>query len=117
MATRSHIAYKDKKTNKIHMVYCHYDGYLDYNGNMLMKYYNNYDKVVKLISKGDFSSLYEDIERISYYGKSKDTKPFIYDKEQHMNREEYNYLFKNNKWYYCRWDDKVFKPLQKEKVS
>ena len=30
MATRSHIAYKDKKTNKIHMVYCHYDGYLDY---------------------------------------------------------------------------------------
>ena len=116
MATRSHIAYQDKETNKIHMVYCHWDGYLDYNGKVLLRHYNEYDKIVKLISKGDFSSLYEDIERVDYYDEHEDTKPTIYDKEQDMAKEEYNYLFKNNKWYYCTWNEKEFKPLQSEDV-
>ena len=117
MATRSHIAYQDKETNKIHMVYCHWDGYLSYNGKVLLRHYNEYDKIVKLISKGDFSSLYEDIERVDYCDEHKDTKPTIYDKEQDMAKEEYNYLFKNNKWYYCTWNEKEFKPLQPEDVK
>jgi hypothetical protein len=26
-------------------------------------------------------------------------------------------LFKNNKWYYCTWNEKEFKPLQSENVK
>lgn len=56
MSTRSTIGirHNDGSVNKI---YCHWDGYLEWNGAILQKYYNTADKVEKLMSLGNLSSL------------------------------------------------------------
>ena len=43
-------------------IYCHRDGNLRINGDILAKHYQNEEKVKKLISNGDLSALYEKIE-------------------------------------------------------
>ena len=48
-------------------VYCHWDGYVEFNGKMLLEHYNTPAKVRKLLHKGDFSSLQENISDIQYY--------------------------------------------------
>mgnify|MGYP003118987157 CR=1 FL=1 len=60
MATRSTIA-KLGKDGIIKAVYCHNDGYLDYNGRLLNTHYTNEDKVDKLLAEGDISSLGREI--------------------------------------------------------
>lgn len=60
MATRSTIAMKTPE-GKIRAIYCHWDGYLDYNGKVLMNFYTDPAKVLKLINLGDISSLKEQI--------------------------------------------------------
>lgn len=62
MATRSLIAYQDPTTKEYHSVYCHWDGYVGFNGQILEKAYNNLEVVQKLISKGDISTLYNQRE-------------------------------------------------------
>ncbi len=57
MATRSLIAYQDPATKEYHSVYCHWDGYVSFNGQILEKVYDNLELVKKLISKGDISIL------------------------------------------------------------
>ena len=47
--------------NTYKAVYCHYDGYLAYNGAMLLEYYNTKERVEELISLGNISSLREKI--------------------------------------------------------
>ena len=56
MATRSTIAleYAD---GTVEQVYCHWDGYLAYNGKMLQDYYSNPFILRDLIDLGDVSSL------------------------------------------------------------
>ena len=56
MSTRSLIALK-QKDGSIKSIYCHWDGYLEYNGMILLNYYNDYDKVNKLIDLGNISQL------------------------------------------------------------
>jgi hypothetical protein len=56
MATRSNIAYKTAE-GKIRSVYCHWDGYPEHNGEMLNRYYTDFDKIVALVSLGQISSL------------------------------------------------------------
>jgi hypothetical protein len=56
MATRSTIAleYADGTVDQI---YCHWDGYLEHNGQILQKHYLNPFKVKQLMEQGDMSSL------------------------------------------------------------
>ena len=61
MATRSYIAMKTGE-NTYKAVYCHYAGYLEYNGRMLLQYYNTQERVEKLLSLGCISSLHEKLE-------------------------------------------------------
>ena len=56
MSTRSYIGILNSD-NSVDYVYCHYDGYPEYNGVILSEYYNNEDIVRDLISLGDLSSL------------------------------------------------------------
>lgn len=56
MSTRSLIALKTKE-GKFKVIYCHSDGYLGFNGMILLNYYKDYDKVEKLLNLGDISSL------------------------------------------------------------
>lgn len=59
MGTRSRIGilYGDKDGKKVKSIYCHWDGYLEHNGALLMKYYNNYGRLEQLLELGDISSL------------------------------------------------------------
>ena len=57
MGTRSLIG-KQLKDGSILGVYCHYDGYPEYNGRMLRDKYNTVAKVDKLIDGGDMSCVY-----------------------------------------------------------
>ena len=56
MSTNSSIAIK-KKSGEIDAIYSHWDGYIEHNGAILYKYYKNVNKVKKLISRGNVSSL------------------------------------------------------------
>lgn len=57
MGTRSRIGYYDSEKNQVVSVYCHWDGYPSYNGEVLLHNYNTLDKVKELVSGGDMSSL------------------------------------------------------------
>ena len=56
MATRSTIAFL-RDNGEVAKVYCHWDGYLEHNGELLVKHYDTADKVEALIAGGDISSL------------------------------------------------------------
>ena len=56
MATRSTIAIL-RDNGEVAKVYCHWDGYLENNGELLVKHYDTADQVEALIAGGDISSL------------------------------------------------------------
>lgn len=58
MATRSAIAVSHGGVIKA--IYCHWDGYLEHNGRILLKHYNS-PKANQLISMGDLSCLRQEI--------------------------------------------------------
>jgi hypothetical protein len=62
MATRSNIAIFDKEKGQAKTIYAHWDGYLDGVGATLKEHYTTTEKVEKLISLGDLSSLGKEIE-------------------------------------------------------
>lgn len=70
MSTRSYIGYCDNGFKNIKFVYCHWDGYVEYNGVLLNEHYNDIDKIKELIRSGDFSSLKENVSDITYYNES-----------------------------------------------
>lgn len=61
MSTRSAIGIR-LPNGSIKGVYCHWDGYLSYNGVILATEYQDKEKVLKLVNLGDLSSLGEKIE-------------------------------------------------------
>src|SRR5574344_1490534 len=61
MSTRSYIC-KEHDDGTYTGVYCHSDGYLTYNGAMLLDHYSSRERVEKLISLGNMSCLNENIE-------------------------------------------------------
>jgi hypothetical protein len=61
MSTRSYIC-KENDDGSYTGVYCHSDGYLTYNGAMLIDHYSARERVEKLISLGNMSCLNENIE-------------------------------------------------------
>ena len=134
MGTRSAIGIKHGDVVKA--VYCHWDGYLEHNGLILARFYDNSVKVNKLISMGDMSSLGASIgEKHAFdqpnlaetleetvcrfykrdrgeenvdYRTFKDVQDFL---ENFNAGEEYHYLFDNGKWYYSAYGEE-FKPLE-----
>ena len=54
MSTRSYICIENEDKS-ISGIYCHSDGYLTYNGAMLLDHYSDREKVKELISLGDLS--------------------------------------------------------------
>ena len=134
MGTRSAIGIKHGDVVKA--VYCHWDGYLEHNGLILARFYDNSVKVNKLISMGDMSSLGASIgEKHNFdqpslaetleetvckfykrdrgeenvdYRTFKDVQDFL---ENFNAGEEYHYLFDNGKWYYSAYGEEL-KPLE-----
>ena len=116
-------------------VYCHYDGYLDYNGVMLLEHYNSKERVEELLSYGNISSLREKItpEKGSthsfdkpdkdvtvFYGRDRGEKgqeAFTCTKEELTDPHSwinYIYVFDNGNWYYSEIEHygfSEFRPL------
>lgn len=105
MATRSTIAleYAD---GTVGQVYCHWDGYLDNNGEILQGNYTDPFKVRALLDGGDMSSLREEVEDCEFYTKrGEELNPQrMYKNFEEYTREaqfeEYDYILRRDgKWY------------------
>lgn len=103
MSTRSTIAIR-REDGTMKKIYCHSDGYIEWNGSILQKYYSTADKVEKLLALGNLSTLGPEI---------KPDDPHDWDLSNHDSRfcrtytsrgealeyldpgqmEEYNYLY------------------------
>lgn len=137
MSTRSTIAIKHG--SRIKAVYCHWDGYIDHNGRILIESYQHSPKVNTLIALGDISSLRDEIgechdfdgryteDQIEYtwtkfYGRDRGDdragfKSFGTEAEwmEYYDESgvEYFYLFDNGVWYVSAYREE-FKPLHEE---
>jgi hypothetical protein len=109
MATRSRIGIQ-LANGSILSVYCHWDGYPEFNGVKLVEHFNSYEKASELIDGGDISCLWTNSgwnnETLpttgpQYYSSRGDvTEPRLDQTldEYLSNGEEYAYLFANGEW-------------------
>ena len=91
MATRSTIAL-EFADGTVHQVYCHWDGYLAHNGQILLKHYSNPFILRDLIDLGDVSSLKPTIgtkHAFSHFGTT-------------LDQEAYNFLYGEMTTFYGR---------------
>jgi len=106
MGTRSNIAYK-KEDGSIVSSYCHYDGYVENNGVMLLKHYNGEKQARELVDNGYMSSLGSTIEVINE-GRANKDEPELYKNEYYFINDldslfiEFVYLFKSGEWQVSR---------------
>lgn len=118
MATRSRIAI-EFPDGTVESIYCHWDGYPEYNGKMLQQHYQDRTKVEELIQLGDISFLDQKIEPTGEHSFEKPetgvTVAYARDRgelkriRKNWSREaflksdieEFGYLFtKENEWIY-----------------
>jgi len=85
MGTRSFIC-KENQDGTYTTSYCHYDGYPDHNGKILVTYYNERQKVEELLSFGDMSVLAErvipDSETIHTFSESQKNVCVFYGRDR-----------------------------------
>lgn len=104
MATRSTIAleYADGTVGQI---YCHWDGYLDHNGEILQSHYTDPFKVRELLDRGDTSTLDHSVAGCDFYknrGEDCPQRMFANVSEyvRKAQMEEYNYILRRDgRWY------------------
>lgn len=121
MATRSFIA-KLQEDGTYKGVYCHNDGYPEYIGKELLRYFNNSESIDELMQDGDLSFIDNEVKKTSLmvqleqeygYRPNKDNlddnyyfNPTIFYnfddllKYSYYSGCEYLYIFKDNKWFY-----------------
>ena len=119
MATRSAIGME--KDGKILAIYCHWDGYLENNGEILYRHYQTTEKIFQLLSHGDLSSLGAEIGEkhdfdnkstgnwCKYYGRDRGedgVEMRVFDsREEFVNwygDSEYFYLWTDKHWVYSQ---------------
>ena len=126
MSTRSTISIKTSKTGG-KTIYCHWDGMPSYNGRILKSAYDTKEKVMKLIALGNLSILNENIgEKIAFdgfdsrktpqclaYGRDRDEKGVKATSFKGLptEKQHWNYLFDNGKWFVAEHDRNKFVPL------
>lgn len=111
MGTRSRIGIQ-LKDDSILSVYCHWDGYPEFNGVKLIEHFNSYDKASELIDGGDISALWtnvgwnnetlDNLGPLYYSSRGEDLAPRLdSDLCEYLSpdgSEEYHYLFTNGQW-------------------
>jgi len=127
MATRSRIGIQ-LADQSILSVYCHSDGYPEFNGVKLVEHFNSHDAAAELVDGGNISSLWDnhawDMTTLPTYGPRYFTSRGDEYNPPRLNSnlneylsegEEYAYLFANGKWV-CynnrRWDDKFLQQIE-----
>ena len=104
MGTRSIVAVMHGDVCK--SVYCHYDGYLDYTGRILLAHYNS-TAANLLIARGDNSGVKETLEEMNFYADrdednvswqvSHSFEEFL--EQVQGNGCEYYYVMRDGVWY------------------
>lgn len=113
MATRSRIGILNSDQT-VTSVYCHWDGYVEHNGRLLVTHYTDEDKIRELMALGSISSLGQDIgtkhdfdneprNECNAYGRDRgetgmEARLYAAVEDYLADGEEYNYL-----WFYGRW--------------
>ena len=111
MATRSRIGIQ-LANESILSVYCHWDGYPEFNGVKLQEHFNSYEKAAELIDGGDISALWTnagwsneslpEVGPLYYSSRGEDLPPRLdADLCKYLlpdDSEEYAYLFRNGEW-------------------
>jgi len=104
MGTRSLVAVMHGDVCK--SVYCHYDGYLDYTGRILLEHYDSI-KANELIARGDNSGIKETLEEMNFYadrGEEDVSWQVAHSFEEFLGQVdrccgEYYYVLQNGVWY------------------
>ena len=104
MGTRSRVAVMHGDVCK--SVYCHYDGYLDYTGRILLAHYNS-TAANLLIARGDNSGVKETLEEMNFYsdrGEEDVSWRVAHSFEEFLEQvnncySEYYYVMKDGVWY------------------
>jgi len=113
MGTRSRVAVMHGDVCK--SVYCHYDGYLSYTGQILLNHYDS-TKANALVARGDNSGVKETLEEMNFYEdrqqRSEDVHEFInstpwmvaHSFEEFLEQVqlcggEYYYVMRDGVWY------------------
>ena len=101
MGTRSTIAL-EFADGSVSQVYCHWDGYLENNGELLQAHYRNPFVLRDLLDLGDFSSLRETVaetKETAYSQRGEDCEARRYkDSDEYFDccqQEEYDYILRN----------------------
>jgi len=115
MATRSLIGMNlDNGITKI--IYCHWDGYPEHNGELLVNHYNTPAAITALMELGDLSSLGESPDQCSAYHRDRN-EPWGMVEPRDVNTSElaavgndygvdYVYVYnENNEWECFRLDE------------
>jgi len=127
MATRSRIGI-ELSDNSILSVYCHWDGYPEFNGKKLQEHFDSYESAAALIDGGDISALWTNVgwdnETLSevgplYYSSRGENCPPRHDKdlaEYLLNGEEFAYLYtQSEEWVCydtCQWHDSYMEGVE-----
>lgn len=114
MGTRSTIAV-EHQDGSVSQIYCHWDGYLDCNGRILLDHYSDQSLLEAMINLGDLSSLgsklkhtFDDREEdvCTFYGRDRGETDIVARRFQNYNDyrdnaqfEEYNYIFRKGEWF------------------
>ena len=131
MATRSTIAV-ELADGRVRQVYCHWDGYLDHNGQLLIDLYNGQRMAEALTELGSISSLKERIDPIGkhswdapepgttiYYCRDRGEPlqvnyfPSVEAYKRDLDGEEYDYLFSNGEWTVRSYRPSTWVPVEK----
>lgn len=137
MATRSTIA-MEQPDGRIMQIYCHWDGYLENNGEILQEHYQDRAKIYSLMLLGDLSSLRPEIGMVHDFddrlndtwctafgrdrGESGTEARVFQSYEDYRNTaqfEEYNYCYRlDGQWYveyYGRYDGLLLGALEESR--
>jgi hypothetical protein len=109
MSTRSRIGL-ELTDGSVISIYCHFDGYPEFNGVKLVEHFNSYEKAAELIDLGDISCLWTnagwnnetlpETGPLPYSTRGEDCPPRL---DANLNEyladgEEYAYIFRNGEW-------------------
>ncbi len=125
MSTRSLIGIVNED-GSCQTIYCHWDGYPEYNGKLLLESYSDLEKIQSLLALGDISLLAENVAPttdsnhsfetpiggivVAYHrDRGEDYSPPRHWKSKDETAKEghkcywaeYVYLYENNQWVYC----------------
>ena len=101
MGTRSTIAL-EFADGTVQAVYCHWDGYLEHNGQILLKHYSDPFKLRDLIDLGGFSSLEATVEGTASTAYTQRGEELCVNRYKNADeyfdccqQEEYDYILRN----------------------